>query len=43
VAKSKKGKQRGHAVQVKAYSYTRGGKKVHVKGYRKGKAGGKKG
>ena len=38
-----KGKQRGSAVRVKGYSYTRKGKKITVKGYRRGKAGGKKG
>ena len=43
MAKSRKGKQRGHAVHVKSFSYSRGGKKVHVKGYSRGRAGGKKG
>ena len=38
-----KGKQRGSAVSVKGYSYSRNGKRVTVKGYRRGKAGGKKG
>jgi len=37
------GKQRGSAVRIKGYSYTRKGKRITVKGYRRGKAGGKKG
>lgn len=37
------GKQRGSAVSVKGYSYMRKGKRVTVKGYRRGKAGGKRG
>lgn len=38
-----KGKQRGSAVGVKGYSYTRKGKRITVKGYRRGKPGGKRG
>ena len=38
-----KGKQKGSAVRVKGYSYIRKGKRVAVKGYRKGKPGGKEG
>jgi len=38
-----KGKQRGSAVKVKGFSYYRGSKKITVKGYRRGKAGGKRG
>jgi len=38
-----KGKQRGSAVKVKGYSYVRNGKRITVKGYRKGKPGGKRG
>jgi len=38
-----KGKQRGSAVRVKGFSYMRKGKRVTVKGYRRGKAGGKRG
>jgi len=39
----KKGSQRGSAVHVKGYSYKRNGKRITVKGYRKGRPGGKKG
>lgn len=39
----RKGKQKGSAVRVKGYSYMRKGKRVTVKGYRRGKAGGKRG
>ena len=39
----KKGKQRGHAVRVKGYSYMRKGKRIRVKGYRRGKPRGKRG
>lgn len=38
-----KGKQRGSAVRVEGYSYTRRGKRITVKGYRRGNPGGKKG
>jgi len=38
-----KGKQKGSAVGVKGFSYMRKGKRVTVKGYRRGKPGGKKG
>lgn len=38
-----KGKQRGHAVAVKGYSYKRGKKNVNVRSYTRGKPGGKKG
>ena len=38
-----KGKQRGFAVKVKGYSYRKGGKKITVKAYKRGKPGGKKG
>lgn len=38
-----KGKQRGSAVRVKGYSYIRKGKRITVKGYRRGKPGGKAG
>ena len=38
-----KGKQRGSAVGVKGYSYRKGSKTVRVKGYRRGKPGGKRG
>ena len=41
--RSMKGKQRGHAVRVKGFSYKKRGKTIRVKGYRRGKAGGKKG
>lgn len=39
----RKGKQRGSAVKVKGYSYTRKGKRITVEGYRRGKPGGKRG
>lgn len=38
-----KGKQRGHAVKIKGFSYKKKGKTIHVKGYKRGKPGGKKG
>lgn len=38
-----KGKQRGSAVKVKGFSYKRGNKTIKVKGYKRGKPGGKKG
>ena len=38
-----KRKQRGSAVSVRGYSYKRKGKTVRVKGYRRGKPGGKRG
>ncbi len=38
-----KGKQRGSAVRVKGFSYMKKGKRITVKGYRRGRAGGKKG
>lgn len=38
-----KGKQRGSAVSVKGYTYTKNGKRITVKGYRKGRPGGKEG
>jgi len=38
-----KGKQRGSAVSVKGFSYMRKGKRVTVRGYRRGKPGGKRG
>ena len=38
------GKQRGSAIKVKGFSYkTKSGKRVTVKAYRRGKAGGKRG
>jgi len=41
--KTMHGKQRGHAVKVKGFTKTVHGHKVHVKGYKRGKPGGKKG
>jgi len=41
--KTMKGKQRGHAVRIKGFSYKKGKKTIHVKGYKRGKPGGKKG
>jgi len=38
-----KGKQRGSAVKVKGYTYTKNGHRVTVKGYKRGKPGGKRG
>lgn len=39
-----KGKQRGSAVRIKGYSYkSKKGKRITVKGYRRGRPGGKKG
>ena len=40
---SMKGAQRGSAVQIKGFSYRRGGKLIRVKGYRRGKPGGVRG
>jgi len=39
----RKGKQRGSAVSVTGYSYKRKGKTIKVKGYKRGKPGGKRG
>ena len=38
-----KGKQRGSAVRIKAFSYIRNGKRIKVKAYKRGRPGGKKG
>lgn len=38
-----KGKQRGSAVRVKGFSYKRKGKTIEVRGYKRGKPGGKLG
>jgi len=38
-----KGKQKGSAVKVKAFSYIRKGKRIRVKAYKRGRPGGKKG
>lgn len=38
-----KGKQKGSAVKVKGFSYKRGKKTIKVKGYSRGRAGGKRG
>jgi len=38
-----KGKQKGSAVRIKAYTYRHRGKTIHVKAHRRGKAGGKRG
>jgi len=38
-----KGRQRGSAVSVKGFTYKRKGKTIRVKGYRRGRPGGKRG